>query len=195
MIKVGNAIDVLEKLHECYSIDGLWSHQETWNGWTYARDNAVKRWCKSRNILWHEPVQNGVVRRLDDRDGWAARWYHQIKKPLIDKPLNLTTVEVPSDVLPSYTDLGLTEDGATDLQKGGRIEGFKLLNSFLYERGEDYTKEMSSPVTAFESCSRISAHLAFGTLSMREVFQACEKRNQEIKQMPYGGKGKWPSAM
>lgn len=195
IIKVGNAVDVLEDIRKCHPIESLWSHQETWNGWTYERDKAVKHWCKSRNIPWHEPVQNGVVRRLYNRDGWAARWYHQMKQPLIDKPLNLTTIEVPIDALPSYTELGLSEDGSNDVQKGGRIEGLKLLNSFLYERGEGYTKEMSSPVTAFESCSRLSAYLAFGTLSMREVFQACEKRNQDIKQMPRGEKGKWPSSM
>ena len=195
IIKVGNATDVLEELHKCHSIDGLWSHQETWNGWTYARDKAVKRWCKSHNIPWHEPVQNGVVRRLDDRDGWAARWYHQMKQPLIDKPLRFQAIKEKTDALPGYRELSLTDDGVHDLQKGGRSEGLKLLHSFLYERGEGYTKEMSSPVTAFESCSRLSAHLAFGTLSIREVFQACERRNQEIKQMPRGAKGKWPSAM
>ena len=195
IIKVGNAIDVLEELNECHSIDGLWSHQETWNGWTYARDKAVKRWCKSHNIPWHEPVQNGVVRRLDNRDGWAARWYHQMKKPLIDKPVKLQAIKESTEALPSYRELSLTEDGVNYIQKGGRSEGLKLLHSFLHERGVGYTKEMSSPVTAFESCSRLSAHLAFGTLSMREVFQACEKRNQDIKQMPYGQKGKWPSAM
>ena len=148
-----------------------------------------------KNIPWHEPVQNGVVRRLDDRDGWAARWYHQMKKPLINKPLTLQTIEEPINVLPNYTELGLSEDGASDLQKGGRIEALKVLHSFLYERGEGYTKEMSSPVTAFESCSRLSTHLAFGTLSVREVFQAYEKRNQDIKHMPRGEKGKWPSSM
>lgn len=42
-------------------------------------------------------------------------------------------------------------------------------------------KEMSSPVKAFDSRSRLSAHLAFGTLSIREIFQACERRNREIK--------------
>lgn len=195
IIKVGNAADVLEALHESHSIDGLWSHQETWNGWTYARDKAVKRWCKSHHILWHEPSQNGVVRRLGDRDGWASRWYHQMKKPLVDKPLKLQAIEEATDVLPSYRELRLAKDRAHHLQKGGRSEGLKLLHSFLYERGEGYTKDMSSPVTAFESCSRLSAHLAFGTLSVREVFQACEKRNQKIKQMPHGQEGKWPSAM
>ena len=195
IIKVGNATDVLEDITKRHNTNALWSHQETWNGWTYARDKAVKRWCKSHNIPWHEPVQNGVVRRLNDRDGWAARWYHQMKKPLIYKPLKLQAIKETTDALPSYRELSLNEDGVHDLQKGGRTEGLKLLHSFLYERGEGYTKEMSSPVTAFESCSRLSAHLAFGTLSIREVFQACERRNQEIKQMPRGAKGKWPSAM
>ena len=85
-----------------------------------------------------------------------------------------------TDALPSCVELGLAEDGAHDLQKVGRSEGLKLLHSLLYERGERYTKDMSSPVTAFESCSRLSAHLAFGTLSIREVFQAYEKRNYDI---------------
>ena len=48
IIKVGNAVDVLEDLHTRHSIDVLWSHQETWNGWTYKRDKMVKRWCKSK---------------------------------------------------------------------------------------------------------------------------------------------------
>ena len=75
------------------------------------------------------------------------------------------------------------------------MKDLKLLNQFLYKRGEGYTKEMSSPVTAFESCSRLSAHLAFGTLSLREVFQACENRNEEIKKIPQDKKGTWPSAI
>ena len=195
ILKVGNTLDVLEDLCKRYPIEGLWSHQETWNSWTYERDKAVKRWCKSLNISWHEPVQNGVIRCLNDRDGWAARWYHQMKQPIVSKPSNLQAIEGSTDALPSYTELGLREDGLKDFQKGGRSEGLKLLHSFLYERGKGYTKEMSSPVTAFKSCSRLSAHLAFGTLSMREVFQACEKRNQGIKQMPRGEKGNWPSAM
>ena len=195
IIKVGNALNVLEDIRKRHSIVSLWSHQETWNGWTYKRDKAVKRWCKSHNIPWHEPVQNGVVRRLNNRDGWAARWYHQMQQSLIHKPLKLQAIQEPSDDFPSYSELKLKEYSSSYLQKGGRSEALKLLHSFLYERGENYTKQMSSPVTAFDSCSRLSAHLAFGTLSMREVLQACEKRNKDLKDMPRGQKGKWPSAM
>ena len=76
-------------------------------------------------------MQNGVVRRLNDRDGWSARWYCQMKKPLIDKPSTIQSIEKATDVLPSYRELGLSKDGALDLQKGGRNEGLRLLHSFL----------------------------------------------------------------
>ena len=195
IIKIGNAVDVLDDLQKRHRIQALWSHQETWNGWTYDRDKAVKHWCESHNISWHEPVQNGVIRRLKNRNGWSARWYQQMKQHVLDSPTQLKAIEEQSETLPSPAELGFRDDHFTDLQRGGRHEGVKLLHSFLYDRGEGYTKEMSSPVTAFGTCSRLSAHLAFGTLSIREVFQACERRNQEIKQMPRGMKGKWPSAM
>jgi deoxyribodipyrimidine photo-lyase len=195
IIKVGNVLEVLEELNKSHTIDGLWSHRETWNGWTYERDRSTKRWCKANKIPWYEPIQNGVVRRLKDRDGWAARWYHQMKQPFADKLLKLEPLVETTDAIPKYTDLSLRNHGSSDLQKGGRSEALKLLQSFLYERGEGYCKNMSSPVTAFDSCSRLSAHIAFGTLSIREVFQAYERRNQEIKRMPRGKKGKWPSSM
>jgi hypothetical protein len=34
------------------------------------------------------------------------------------------------------------------------------LEGFLDSRGEEYSREMSSPLTVFESCARLSPHLA-----------------------------------
>jgi len=195
IIQVGHAVDVLEAIRIAHHVDALWSHQETWNGWTYARDKAVRRWCKAQNIPWYEPVQTGVVRCLNNRDGWAAHWYNQMQQPLIPCPQELKAIAITSSILPTPAALGLHQDNATNLQKGGRSEGLALLHSFLHERGEGYTKEMSSPLTASTSCSRISTHLAFGTLSMREVFQACERCKHEVTQMSSALKGKWPSAL
>lgn len=195
IIKVGNILDVFEDLRKGHNIQALWSHQETWNGWTYERDKRVKYWCKSHNIPWYEPVQNGVIRGLKDRNGWSRLWYYYMKKPIVNKPIKLKSVTEPTDTLPCYKHLRICKDGLVDLQQGGRLAGLQLLHNFLYKNGESYAKEMSSPVTAFNSCSRLSTHLAFGTLSLREVFQACDKRNQEIKQMFGSQKGKWSSAM
>jgi deoxyribodipyrimidine photo-lyase len=55
------------------------------------------------------------------------------------------------------------------------------LDSFLNQRGRDYRYRMSSPVTAFDASSRLSPHLAWGTVSMREVAQANWARMRELK--------------
>lgn len=195
IIKVGDIVSILDELHKRHTISTLWSHQETWNGWTYERDKRVGEWAKQTMIPWHEPSQNGVIRRLQNRDGWASQWYYKMKKPCFLIPSSLDSIDEVSDTIPNPDALELAEDGCVDRQIGGRREGLHLLASFLFERGEGYTKEMSSPVTAFESCSRLSAHIAFGTVSMREVFQASEARAQAVREMPVAMKGKWPSAM
>lgn len=195
IIKVGDAVDVLHSVCQKHEITTLWSHQETWNGWTFERDMRVLAWAREQGIEWIEPSQNGVIRRLQDRDGWAARWYHFMQQSQFTAPKRLQAVDEESELLPTAADLGLAEDGCSQRQFGGRQAALALLDSFLHSRGQGYTKEMSSPVTAFDSCSRLSAHLAFGTLSMREVFQAVEQRKQHISDEPYGTKTQWHSAM
>jgi deoxyribodipyrimidine photo-lyase len=194
VIKVGDAVTVLQAINDQYSISGLWSHQETWNGWTYARDQRVTQWANSHAIPWHQPVQNGVIRRLKSRNGWASKWHLQMKKPLMLIPEQLQKINIRTDRLPTADTLGLNTDGYKVKQRGGRSQALLLLNSFLNERGEGYTKQMSSPVTAFDSCSRLSSHLAFGTISMREVVHALEKRHHQIIAFAASARGKWPSA-
>jgi deoxyribodipyrimidine photo-lyase len=78
----------------------------------------------------------------------------------------------PSD-LPTLTSLGLTPHGKT-LQASGEKAARQILQSFLQVRGYDYRNALSSPLSAQDGCSRLSPHLAFGTLSMRAVHQATE---------------------
>ena len=195
VIRVGEAVEVLEDLARRYEIEALHAHQETWNGWTYKRDLQVKQWCEVNQVPWFAPRQHGVMRGAHDRDGWARQWYNMMSQPALPAPEALASVNIESDAIPTAESLGLKDDNCTQRQKGGRTEGLKLLDSFLYQRGMGYTKEMSSPVTAYESCSRISAYLAFGCLSMREVYHASQARTQNITDMPRGNKGKWSSAM
>jgi len=52
IIKVGDAVQILAELKERHSFDKLYSHQETWNGWTFARDVQVKEKKKKNNGHW-----------------------------------------------------------------------------------------------------------------------------------------------
>ena len=47
-----------------------------------------------------------------------------------------------SEKIPTPQQLGLQNDGIEVFQKGGRTEGLELLESFLYQRGKNYSKEI-----------------------------------------------------
>jgi deoxyribodipyrimidine photo-lyase len=195
IVKLGDAVAVLTEIEQRYSIAALWSHQETGNAWSYARDRRVKAWARAQAIPWHEPPQHGVIRCLDNRDSWGRRWQGYMRRPQRQAPKALTALPEPTQRLPDAQALGLLPDGASQLQLGGRKAGLACLSSFLEQRGEDYTKAMSSPLTAYDACSRLSPHFTWGTLSIREVFQLAEVRARALYDLPPALRGRWPSAL
>ena len=173
VVRVGDAVTVLERARRQLGAAALWSHEETGNGWTFERDRRVARWAHRHGIPWRELPQFGVVRRLGSRDGWARRWAVRMAEPITPPPEALPPLKgLDPGPIPAAADLGLAADPCPERQCGGRSQGLALLQSFLAERGRAYHRELSSPLTAFRSCSRLSPHLAWGTLSLREVVQA-----------------------
>ncbi len=186
LLEIGEMPHVLEALRKRFAIAGLWSHQETGNGWTYERDKAVGRWCRQHQIPWREYQGSGVIRALSGRSGWSARWQKFMAKPRFPRPKSLAQVEhFPKALVPSKSELGLLPDLCPGRQPGGRDQAISDLRSFLKERGRNYRFEMSSPRTADKACSRLSTHLAFGTLSMREVLHSTAHRQDEILKHPH----------
>ncbi|MEM7083232.1 MAG: FAD-binding domain-containing protein [Pseudomonadota bacterium] len=184
IVRVGPVEVVLERARRRFGAIVLWSHEETGNAWTYERDKRVAHWSTSHGVVWHECRQNGVVRRLGSRDGWASRWDAFIQQPIHDPPHSLPPVSgiEPGD-LPSPSDLELAPDICPERQRGGREHGLDCLHSFLHERGQWYRQAMSSPLGGAQQCSRISPHLAWGTLSIREVYHAVQARREALKSM------------
>ena len=177
VVRTGEALAVLQALQRQRGIEQLWSHQETGNDFTFRRDQAIERWCRDQAIPWHQPRSFGVIRGLGNRDGWAPAWELLMRQPVCAKPAPLQPLAgIDPGVIPSAQDLQLPSDPCPGRQRGGRSEGMALLESFLQHRGRRYAKELSSPLTAFNSCSRLSSHLTFGTLSMREIVQTARLR-------------------
>jgi deoxyribodipyrimidine photo-lyase len=192
----GDAISILQDIHERCGIAALWSHEETGNGWTYARDIAVAAWTKSTGVPWHEARQFGVVRRLKSRNGWAKAWDRDMAQPITPSPAALTPLigDWPTHI-PSSDELGLAPDPCPHRQTGGRDAALETLDSFLYQRGKDYRFQMSSPRTAFDASSRLSPHLTWGTISMREVAQASWARMRELKADAAPAAKSWRASM
>ena len=171
VVRVGDAVQVLADLHRRHGISAIHAHEETGNLWTFARDRAVRRWARDSGVAMLEARQHGVWRALNDRNGWAARWAAMMRAPRLPAPASMMMANVPGEAVPDAAALGLPPDPCQH-QPGGRREGLKLLKSFLDHRGRPYRAAMSAPDSGAEHCSRLSPHLALGTLSMREAFQA-----------------------
>ncbi|MGF1462828.1 MAG: FAD-binding domain-containing protein [Maricaulaceae bacterium] len=172
VVRVGEAVAVFDALHKALGVASLHAHEETGLLWTYARDRAVRRWAKTFGVAFYEARQSGVIRGLKTRDGWARRWDRFMAQPAVATPKIASWASAPSDPWPEAERLCGDPDPCTERQPGGRPAGVALLSSFLVGRARRYRRAMSSPVHAFEACSRLSPHLAFGTVSMRETAQA-----------------------
>jgi deoxyribodipyrimidine photo-lyase len=177
VLRVGRAEEVLARLCRQHRIGTIVSHEETGNLWTFGRDRRVASMARAAGIVWQELPQSGVVRRLASRDGWAAARDRFMAQDILPAPPALNAVAgVEPGQLPAVRSLGLSPDPCPHRQAGGRAHGLLLLEGFLNSRGRDYRRAMSAPLSAERACSRLSPHIAFGTLSPREVVQATEDR-------------------
>ena len=181
VIRVGSAVDVLEIIRLSQGIAALWSHEETGNAWSFARDKEVAAWARMHSVPWHEIPQFGVQRRLRNRNGWAAAWDRQMSEAIVDPPRSLVPIGgFELQDVPTIGDLGLRDDACTGRQSGGRRAGLNLIDTFLAGRGQNYRREMSNPLSGATGCSRLSPHLAWGTVSMREIAQATWTRLRDL---------------
>ncbi|WP_161880824.1 uracil-DNA glycosylase [Deinococcus alpinitundrae] len=175
ILRVGEAVSVLEALSQQVAIGGLWAHQETGNALSYARDRRVRAWARERGLPFHELPQNGVVRRMKNRDGWADTWEARMGAAPLPAPTLLRGAPLRSQGIRSHAQLGVAPSTQVPIPAGERAAR-AMLESFLTVRGVNYMREMSSPLGAVTACSRLSVPLAFGTLSLRETLHATRQR-------------------
>ncbi len=171
IIKKGEAVEVLQNLQKEISFDCIYSHEETGNAITFGRDKRVRGWANNQNILWKEFTQNGVVRGLHNRDGWSRIWEKRMKRDILSAPNRLKKISpsLRSFTLPNCEDLGIINQKNRPDLVGGESKAMDILDSFISHRGLKYYKEMSSPNSAYESCSRISPYLTNGCISMKQI--------------------------
>ncbi len=196
VVRQGDVIAILDRIHRKHTIGGLHSHEETGNAWTFERDRNVAAWCRRQGIPWHEQRQHGVIRGLKQRNGWSGRWDRFMAEQLTPRPAALPPLPgIDPGRFPEARELGLTDDGCTERQTGGSRSAHDLLASFLAERGRSYRRAMSSPVSAWTECSRLSPHLAWGTISIREVSQRSQREQQRLRSRPVADRTAWRESL
>ena len=197
VVRVGTVTSTLTEIQRAYGLTDLWSHQETGNDWTYRRDLEVAAWCRQTGVRWTEFPQDGVTRKLKTRDGWAQTWHAQMAQDITPTPVAIAPTAPGLDygTVPTANNLGLRRDNPSLCQKGGRSQALLTMQSFHQERGELYRSAMSSPLEGESACSRLSPYLAFGAISLREVAQATQRQQAELKRLEGDKPKNWRASM
>ena len=188
VVRVGQVEAVLKDLMDHYDLQGVYAHEETGHLWTYQRDLDVQDFCRQYAIECHEFPHGGVVRRLPSRDGWSRLRQDRMVKDIHPAPTALLPLSgIEAGEIPAKDDVLFVQRINGQTQKGGRRGGIAIVQSFIHQRAHRYLKSISSPRYGVDFSSRLSPHLAWGTLSEREVV----KRFQEgLSQLPSGDFGR-----
>ncbi len=191
MVATGDVLDVFTKLKSVWDFTDIYAHEETGNDWTFQRDKSVIEWCQQQQVLWHEIPQNGVIRRLKSREDRQPIIKDRLfnTPPLaapktLKFPTSLRTAALTKEIPPlsQFFDLAAyPQIQWNQLQKVSETAAQKDLASWLTERGIGYAGGISSPNTAFTHGSRLSVHLAWGTVSLRQVFASVNEKRLQIK--------------
>lgn len=176
------AIQVFAQLNQTLRIHQVLSYEETGLRATYDRDLKLAQWFRNHGIPWKEFTNNGIFRGLQDRTNWAPWWYQFMKASKDDpdlKKANWLLSDQVDELQSAFESFYLTEKEDPNLfQKGGETKASRVLESFLNERAKWYSKHISKPNESRHSCSRLSPYLAWGNLSLRQVFQASEEKRE-----------------
>lgn len=173
LVVKSDIIAALNQLLTKYKINNIYSHKETGILVTFDRDKSFKRFCKNNLITWTESKNNGVHRGLKNREKWTelSNRYYEIEPLKFNPQANqLLPIDEINELEKSFKTISLKTKTNTPFQKGGRTTGLKYLKSFFDSRYLNYMHHISKPDLARISCSRLSPYIAWGNLSVREVY-------------------------
>ena len=198
----GEVVDFLQAFCQQVTADvRLYSHQETGNRWTFQRDLCVKSLSNQLGMAWRESLQHPIKRAGINRDFYdefaSAFWEIPVFLPpeVMPEPVFAKSLEamaqmsfpMPTILQPLYFQ-GCIEVGKTlyeqqgQFQRGGRRRGEMCLQRILERGAQNYLQTVAKPDQGAKFSSRLSPHLAWGTLSIREVLQQARLKLTQDRQ-------------
>ena len=81
------------------------------------------------------------------------------------------------------------------MQPGGERRAWQVLKDFFDARGQYYHQHISKPEYARRACSRLSPYLAWGNLSIKQVYQSVQHQKQTKKLLPNSDRKQWSRAL
>lgn len=166
------AANVFQYLINHFEVKNVFSYRESGVRLTWERDKAISRLLKEHGILWQEFQRDGILRGIQNREGWDKQWFGHMHAPIIQNQFSrelAISVKLPFPSLPETHHLPAPWNKA--MQPGGETHARQYLQSFVSDRGQNYNRHISKPAESRLSCSRLSPYLAWGNMSIRQAYQ------------------------
>ena len=163
-----HTLNVFRHLSEKYQIKNIFSNRVYKERASQLIDNDCEKLFLSKGIEWVKSNQFGIQINHRDRKTWSRDWRIFTSKKI--KPLIKSECNFIHDHNFEFIDVGrIKNDESKYRQSGGTKAAKNLLSSFLSSRHQNYQFLMSSPSSSESSCSRLSPHIAYGTISIRDI--------------------------
>ena len=178
------ALEAFQEITEQYNIQTIFSYQESGTKITYDRDKQVKQFCESHQIEWKEFQRDGIIRAIRNRKEWDKKWYATMHAPIIQNEFSKnslvkfeTQYKLPNEFKNKLDNYPIT------FQPAGEDNALKYLESFIAERGKNYSRHISKPAESRKSCIRVSPYISWGNLSIKQAYQSLNEaqKNSSFK--------------
>ena len=180
----GEYVEVLSSLHKSFLFDSIYSNRDI-TQFARQRDSRIKSWCQDNAVRYvdcedYDIVSSSKILRKDKTNFVVLTpYYEQLciefrrDKNVVPRPCSeplktgqLIVVDHPN-LLRSIDNF--YEPKPTLIQKGGRSQALISLSKITPEWQTVYGTNRNLPSLP-EGTTRLSAHLKFGTISVRELF-------------------------
>ena len=168
----GEAADVFNAWIDRFEVRCVFSHRETGTPISYRRDMQIAELLKGRGVVWNESQSNGVLRGIQNRIAWDEKWDAYMESRVIKNTFDPQWVIATEVHFPIPQEMmNVLSEYPSCMQTPGENAAWRYLDSFVESRGKNYARHISKPAWSRHSCSRLSAHIAWGNLSIRQVLQ------------------------
>ena len=187
-------IEVLKALKSYNAHLTLFSHQETGNLLTYARDQSIKKWCEAEQVEWHESPYQGILRGLKNRNIWDRSWKAYMESPLADPHLNQALwVSFKAEQIPLQSRLLSSPQLSKQctwacsnmlihqVQQGSTAQARLLCRKFFTSKLKSYQRFISKPLESRDFSSRLSPYLTWGNVSTRQIYHTYHRYQHNRK--------------
>jgi deoxyribodipyrimidine photo-lyase len=172
IIRSGDPVEILPQLVRETGAEGIYAYIDFERIYGRVRDARLNRVLAQQQmkIRWFEPP--ATASDLIPYPKYRELWYTHMADEIVPAPARVIVPDdVPSEAIPSLSNLGLIADGKP-IPAGGTAPARALLREFLAEKSDRYYWQLSYP--GAEATSGLSPYIKFGAISVRECVQTTQ---------------------